>query len=142
MKKAWELGLINNHIPEEFGGTGLDVFTSCLIAEEMAWGCTGIQTALEATGLGQTPVILSGNTEQKKKYLGRCIEEPIVAAYCVTEPSAGSDVNGLKTRAVKKGDEYILNGQKMWITNGGKFQITTFFDIIFIIIILHYIGLF
>jgi alkylation response protein AidB-like acyl-CoA dehydrogenase len=67
----------------------------------------------------QTPVLIAGNAEQKKKYLGRLLEEPIVAAYCVTEPGAGSDVNGLKTRAVKKGDEYILNGQKMWITNGG-----------------------
>lgn len=64
-------------------------------------------------------VILSGNAEQKKKYLGRLIDEPLVAAYGVTEPGAGSDVNGIKTRAVKKGDEWILNGQKMWITNGG-----------------------
>lgn len=113
VKKAWELGLINNHIPADIGGTEISVLESCIIAEEMAWGCTGIQTALEATGLGQTPVILSGNAEQKKKYLGRLIDEPLVAAYCVTEPSAGSDVNGLKSRAVKKGDEYILNGQKV-----------------------------
>jgi acyl-CoA dehydrogenase len=119
VKKAWSLGLINNHIPAEYGGTDLSVLTSCVIAEEMAWGCTGIQTALEATGLGQTPVIIAGNDAQKKKYLGRLVEEPLVAAYGVTEPGAGSDVNGLKTRAVKKGDEYILNGQKMWITNGG-----------------------
>lgn len=65
------------------------------------------------------PVVLGANDELKKKYLGRLIEEPLVAAYAVTEPGAGSDVNGLKTRAVRKGDEYILNGQKMWITNGG-----------------------
>lgn len=65
------------------------------------------------------PVILSGNAEQKKKYLGRLIDEPLVAGYCVTEPGAGSDVSGIKTKAVKKGDEYIVNGQKMWITNGG-----------------------
>lgn len=67
----------------------------------------------------QMPIILSANAAQKKKYLGRLVEEPLVAAYCVTEPGAGSDVNGVKTSAVKKGDEYILNGQKMWITNGG-----------------------
>lgn len=67
----------------------------------------------------QMPIILSGNAAQKKKYLERLVEEPLVAAYCVTEPGAGSDVNGVKTSAVKKGDEYILNGQKMWITNGG-----------------------
>ncbi|XP_055844332.1 medium-chain specific acyl-CoA dehydrogenase, mitochondrial [Episyrphus balteatus] len=119
VKKAWAVGLLNNHIPTELGGLGLDVFTTCLIAEELAYGCTGIMTALEASSLGQTPVLLSGNEAQKKKYLGRLLEEPLVAAYCVTEPGAGSDVNGVRTKAVKKGDEYILNGQKMWITNGG-----------------------
>lgn len=119
VKKAWSVGLLNNHIPTELGGLGLDVFTTCLIAEELAYGCTGIMTALEASSLGQTPVLLSGNDAQKKKYLGRLLEEPLVAAYCVTEPGAGSDVNGIKTKAEKKGDEYILNGQKMWITNGG-----------------------
>ena len=119
VKKAWALGLMNNHIPQEIGGMGLDVYTACLIAEELAYGCTGIMTALEASSLGQTPIILSANEAQKKKYLGRLLEEPLVAAYCVTEPGAGSDVNGIKTRAEKKGDEYILNGQKMWITNGG-----------------------
>lgn len=63
--------------------------------------------------------MISGNDDQKKKYLGRLLEEPLVAAYCVTEPGAGSDVNGVKTRAVKKGDDWVINGQKMWITNGG-----------------------
>lgn len=65
------------------------------------------------------PVVIAGNNAQKAKYLGRLIEEPLVTAYCATEPGAGSDVNGIRTRAVKQGDEYILNGQKMWITNGG-----------------------
>ncbi|KAL3275514.1 hypothetical protein HHI36_020273 [Cryptolaemus montrouzieri] len=119
VKKAWELGLINGHIPEDIGGMNNNVFTGCLVAEELGYGCTGITTALEATGLGQMPVIIAGNQEQKKKYLGRLLEEPLVAAYGVTEPGAGSDVAGIKTRAEKKGDEWILNGQKMWITNGG-----------------------
>ncbi|KAJ1524737.1 hypothetical protein ONE63_009618 [Megalurothrips usitatus] len=119
IKKAWELGLLNNHIPADIGGMELSVFDGCLIAEEFAYGCTGVKTALEASGLGQTPVLIAGNKEQKKKYLGRLLEEPLVAAYGVTEPGAGSDVNGIKTRAEKKGDEYIVNGQKMWITNGG-----------------------
>ncbi|KAM3866160.1 medium-chain specific acyl-CoA dehydrogenase, mitochondrial [Diretmus argenteus] len=120
IKKAWELGLMNSHIPEDCGGMGLSIFESCLITEELAYGCTGIQTAIEANSLGQMPVILAGNDAQKKKYLGRMTEEPLMCAYCVTEPGAGSDVAGLKTRAVKKGDEYVVNGQKMWITNGGK----------------------
>ncbi|KAI8770994.1 medium-chain specific acyl-CoA dehydrogenase, mitochondrial [Biomphalaria glabrata] len=64
------------------------------------------------------PVILAGNEAQQKKYLGRLIEEPLMSAYCVTEPTAGSDVAGIRTRAEKKGDQYVINGQKMWITNG------------------------
>ncbi|XP_041658588.1 medium-chain specific acyl-CoA dehydrogenase, mitochondrial [Cheilinus undulatus] len=118
--KAWELGLMNGHIPQEYGGSGLSSFENCLITEELAYGCTGVQTAIEANSLGAMPIILAGNEEQKKKYLGRLVEEPLMCAYCVTEPGAGSDVAGLKTRAVKMGDEYIVNGQKMWITNGGK----------------------
>ncbi|XP_045510180.1 probable medium-chain specific acyl-CoA dehydrogenase, mitochondrial isoform X2 [Colias croceus] len=120
VKKAWEVGLMNGHVPEHCGGVGnFGVFEECLTSEEIAFGCTGIVTAIGGSGLGQTPVIIAGNKEQQKKYLGRLIEEPIVAAYCVTEPGAGSDVAGVKTKAEKKGDEWILNGQKMWITNGG-----------------------
>lgn len=120
IKKAWEIGLVNGHIPEEYGGMGLSIFDTCLITEELAFGCTGIQTAIEANSLGQMPVILAGTDEQKRKYLGRMVEEPLMCAYCVTEPGAGSDVAGIKTKAVKMGDEYVVNGQKMWITNGGK----------------------
>ncbi|KAG9264719.1 medium-chain specific acyl-CoA dehydrogenase, mitochondrial [Astyanax mexicanus] len=120
IRRAWELGLINSHIPEDCGGLGLSSFDACLITEELAYGCTGVQTAIEANSLGQMPVIIAGNDAQRKKYLGRMVEEPLMCAYCVTEPGAGSDVAGIKTRAVKKGDEYIVNGQKMWITNGGK----------------------
>merc|ERR1712131_9204 len=120
IKRAWELGLMNSHIPEDCGGMGLGIFDSCLITEELAYGCTGVQTAIEANSLGQMPVILAGNDAQRKKYLGRMTEEPLMCAYGVTEPGAGSDVAGIKTRAVKMGDEYVVNGQKMWITNGGK----------------------
>lgn len=119
IKKAHSLGLLNGHIPESCGGTGLGVLDGCVATEELAYGCTGIQTAIEANSLAEMPVILAGNKEQQKKYLGRMVEEPLMAAYCVTEPSAGSDVAGIKTRAEKKGDEYVINGQKMWITNGG-----------------------
>ncbi len=118
-RKAWEQGLMNGHIPEEYGGAGLGVFDSCLIAEEIASGCTGIGTAMEANNLAEAPVIVSGNDEQKKKFLAPMAEELIFAAYCVTEPAAGSDVAGIKTVARKVGDEYVINGQKMWITNAG-----------------------
>ncbi|KAJ1739764.1 hypothetical protein LPJ79_004705 [Coemansia sp. RSA 1821] len=120
IKQAWELGLVNTHIPSEYGGLGLGVFDTALISEQLAYGCSGIQTAIEANGLAEAPVILAANDAQKKKYLGRMSEEPLMAAYCVTEPGAGSDVAGAKTTAVKKGDKWIVNGQKMWITNGGK----------------------
>lgn len=119
IKKAWELGLINSHIPTAYGGLGMGIFDACLITEELAYGCTGIQTAIEANSLGQMPVIIAGNDAQKKKYLGRMMEQPLMCAYCVTEPGAGSDVSGIKTRAEKKGKEWVINGSKMWITNGG-----------------------
>ncbi len=117
--KAWELGLMNTHIPEEYGGMGLGSFEGCLIAEEIASGCTGIGTAMEANNLAEAPVILAGTEEQKKNFLVPMTEELKFAAYCVTEPGAGSDVAGVKTTAKKVGEEYILNGQKMWITNAG-----------------------
>jgi acyl-CoA dehydrogenase len=119
IKKAWELGLLNRHVPEFCGGTEMEALTSCVVAEELAWGCTGVSTAIGACFLAQVPLLIGGSKEQQKKFLGRMVDEPIVASYAVTEPQAGSDVNGIKTRAVKKGDEYILNGQKMWITNCG-----------------------
>ncbi|XP_041133382.1 medium-chain specific acyl-CoA dehydrogenase, mitochondrial-like, partial [Polyodon spathula] len=120
IKTAWELGLMNSHIPEKCSGIGLGIFDACLIAEEIAYGCTGVQTAIENSSLGQMSVIIAGSEQQQKKYLERMTEEPLMCAYCVTEPGAGSDVAGIKTRAERKGDEYIINGQKMWITNGGK----------------------
>merc|ERR1711936_184532 len=119
LKKAHETGLMNLHIPQEYGGMGLGVMDGCLITEKMAYGCTGIMTAIEANGLGSMPVMIAGNHEQKTKYLGRLIDEPLMCAYGVTEPGAGSDVAGIKTKAEKKGDEWVINGQKMWITNGG-----------------------
>ncbi|KAI3649674.1 hypothetical protein MP228_005306 [Amoeboaphelidium protococcarum] len=123
IKKCWELGLMNTHIPEKFGGLGLGVLDSCIITEELAYGCSGMQTAIEANSLAQAPLHVVTDPkydELKKKYLGRMTEEPLMAGYCVTEPQAGSDVAGARTMAVKKGDKWVVNGQKMWITNGGK----------------------
>jgi len=119
IKKAHEIGLVNTHIPEEYGGLGLSAFDGCLIGEELAWGCTGIGTALEANGLAQQPVILGATHDLKRKYLAPMIDEPMMAAYAVTEPGAGSDVAGMRTTAVRRGDKWILNGSKMWITNAG-----------------------
>jgi acyl-CoA dehydrogenase len=117
VRKAWEIGLMNTHVPTEYGGAGLGVLDGCLITEEFAYGCTGIATAMEANGLAAAPVIVAGNEEQKKDFLGRLTREPLFAAYCVTEPGAGSDVAGIRTSAKRVGDDYVINGEKMWITN-------------------------
>jgi acyl-CoA dehydrogenase len=123
LQKAHEVGLMNMHIPEEYGGMGLKGVDGMLIAEELAWGCSGIGTAMEANGLAEKPVILGASDFLKKKYLAPMVEptgaNPRMCAYAVTEPGAGSDVQGLKTTAVKQGDKWILNGSKMWITNAG-----------------------
>ncbi len=116
--KAWEVGLMNVELPEAYGGPGLDLLSGCLIEEEMGWGCSGIGTSLMANGLAATPVILGGSEEVKKEYLGMLMEEPKLASFCLTEPDAGSDVGGMKTRAVRKGDKYVISGSKCFITNG------------------------
>nr|CCA27878.1 mediumchain specific acylCoA dehydrogenase putative [Albugo laibachii Nc14] len=116
--KVWELGLLNTHIPERFGGIGLGALDGLVIAEELAYGCSGMATAFEGNHLASAPILVAGNDEQCKKYFGRLLEEPRKAAYCVTEPGAGSDVAALRTSAVKKGDKWVINGTKMWITNG------------------------
>ena len=119
-----------------FGDNGLEFFVvgdqllrgaalnAVLVAEEMAWGCSGIGTAMEANGLAQAPVLVSGDEALIKKYLAPMAEDlkdgrPIMCAYAVTEPGAGSDVRSLSTKAEKRGDKWILNGSKMWITNAG-----------------------
>jgi acyl-CoA dehydrogenase len=116
LRKAWEVGLMNTHIPAEYGGAGLSVLEGCLLAEEIAWGCTGIATAMEANGLAEAPVIVAGTEEQKRQWLAPMVSEFRLASYCVTEPDAGSDVAGIKSQARKVGDEYVLSGEKMWIT--------------------------
>src|SRR6184192_1041600 len=119
IEKAWEVGLMNTHIPEEYGGPGLDYLSGCIIEEEMGWGCSGIGTSLMCNGLATAPIAIGGSEETKKKYLGMLTEEPKLASFCLTEPDAGSDVSGMRTTAVKMGDEYVINGSKCFITNGG-----------------------
>ena len=119
LKQAWEVGLMNTHISAEDGGLELGAVDGILIAEELAWGCTGIGTAMEANGLAQQPVILGGSQALRRKYLAPMTEQYSLCAYAVTEPGAGSDVQALSTTAVKQGDKYLLNGNKMWITNAG-----------------------
>ena len=116
-KDAWEIGLVNPVVPVEYGGNGMGELENAMLTEELAYGCTGIQTSITANVLALTPIKLGGNEEQKKKYLGRLTAEPVMASYATSEPDAGSDVAGLKTRFTKVGDDYVLSGQKCWITN-------------------------
>ncbi len=119
LRKAHEIGLMNTHVPEEYGGMGLHALDGIIIAEELAYGCSGIGTAMEANGLAQQPVILGASDELKRKYLAPMTGTFGLCAYAVTEPGAGSDVQGMKTSAVQQGDKWIINGSKMWITNAG-----------------------
>ena len=119
INKAWEVGLMNSHLPAEYGGVGASYLDGCLIGEELARGCAAIATTLGANDLAATPVLLGGSDEIKKQYLGMLSEAPKLASFCLTEPDAGSDVSGMKTTATKKGDEYVINGSKCFITNGG-----------------------
>jgi acyl-CoA dehydrogenase len=118
--KAHEVGLMNPHIPEELGGAGLGGFDGTLIGEELCWGCSGIGTSIVANILGALPVLLAGTEEQKRQWLAPLLEEPILCSFALTEPGAGSDVSGIQTTAVRKGDDYVLNGSKMFITNAGQ----------------------
>ncbi len=112
-----ELGLINPTVPSEYGGAGLGELDNALIAEQLAYGCTGIQTSMLANTLALTPIKLAGSEAQKTKYLGMLTAEPVFASYCTTEPTGGSDVAGLRMRFEKHGDDFVLNGEKCWITN-------------------------
>lgn len=116
-KAAWELGLIGAVIPEAYGGAGISELEHAILTEELAYGCTGIQTSITATVLAATPLIVAGNEEQKKEYLGRITSDGVYAAYAITEPAAGSDAAGIQCKAVQQGDEWVLDGQKMFITN-------------------------
>jgi len=117
--KAHELGLMNLHVPAEYGGLELSTFDGILIGEETNWGCSGMGTAIGANGLGSGPVIIAGTDDQKAKWLPPLLDEPILCSFGLSEPEAGSDVAKLKTTAVRRGDEYVLNGSKTFITNAG-----------------------
>jgi alkylation response protein AidB-like acyl-CoA dehydrogenase len=111
------------YIPEEYGGFGGGVLEMSIVMEELSRGCAGIALAFGATGLGTYPIILYGSEEQKRKYLPDVAAGKKLAAFGLTEANAGSDAGGIETTAVRDGDQYILNGTKQWITNGGEAEI-------------------
>lgn len=127
LKKAHALGLLNLTISDAYGGGGLGWLESCIVGEEFAAACAGVTTAANASELALTPIELAASEEQKKKFIAPIARDGGLAAFCVTEPGAGSDVAAMRTRATQQGDEYILNGTKHFITNGDVAQTLTVF---------------
>jgi len=114
--KALEVGLLNLAVPTEFGGSGLGCFDVCLVSEQLAWGCAGIASMLTLNSVVIDALLCGANAEQQRKYFARLLNGEF-GAYCATEPGAGSDVAGMRTRAIKHGNDYLINGSKIWISN-------------------------
>ncbi len=125
--KFREAGIFQALFEAEHGGLGMGLMASIIVAEEIAYGCLGVGTAMLATKLGALPIEVGGTDEQKKKWLTPLSSGEQIAAFGLTEPNAGSDVPALRTTAVKKGDKYILNGTKQWISGAGQADIYTVF---------------
>ncbi|HMK76748.1 MAG TPA: acyl-CoA dehydrogenase family protein [Thermodesulfobacteriota bacterium] len=120
VKISAEAGLMGVSMPEEYEGFGGGILEYCLVAEELSRVCLGIATSIVASGLGAMPILLFGNPEQKKKYIPDIAKGKKLAAFGLTEADAGSDAGAIRTTATRKGDGYVLNGTKQWITNGGE----------------------
>ncbi len=125
--KAVAAGLWALAVPEEHGGVSLDAVTTCLINEELAWGCAGIATSIGGNALGSYPILLAGTQAQKEEFLRPLVEKGGMAAFALTEPNAGSDVSSLSTTARREGNEYVLKGNKCFITNGGLAEVYSVF---------------
>jgi butyryl-CoA dehydrogenase len=125
MKVIAQSDLFGVYIEEKYGGMGGGILELCLATEEFSKGCAGIAICYSASALGTYPIILAGSEEQKKKYLPVIAKGEKLAAFGLTEPAAGSDASALQTTAEKKGDHYVLNGLKHFITNGGDADIYT-----------------
>src|SRR6202167_1689786 len=117
-QKAWDAGLINFGVPKELGGPGLNILETCLIQEELNYGCSGISNSFSANDLATLPLLIAGSDEQKRTYLGGLIEKLGFCAFALTEPGAGSDVAAMSTTYRRDGDAFVLNGTKHFISNG------------------------
>jgi acyl-CoA dehydrogenase len=127
VQKAYDEGIINGAIPKEYGGAGHSSFEGCLASEELGAACSGIGICIDANNLALTPLLVGGSDALKKKIFGRLVEARGLAAFCLTEPEAGSDAGAVKTTAVRNGDVYVINGQKRFITNGKQALFHTVF---------------
>jgi len=127
MRLLAQQGLMGIWVPEAYGGTDMGALAVSLVAEEIAWACAATATNWGATPLGGYPIVLAGTEEQKRRYLPRLAAGEILAAYSLSEPGAGSDAASLTTTAVRKGDRYVLNGTKLWCSNGSNAGVITLF---------------
>jgi acyl-CoA dehydrogenase len=127
IKKAWEQGLLNSAIPKKYGGPGRGLLDACIVVEEISSACPGIATSVFDNNLGAEPIIIGGNEEQKSRILGELTKEFKLIAFATSEPTMGSDVAGMKCKAEKDGNDFILNGAKFWVTNGGFADYVTVF---------------
>jgi acyl-CoA dehydrogenase len=119
MRKAFEVGFLTCTVPAEYGGVGLSEVDTAIVSEELAWGCAGMYTTMMANSLAFTPILLFGTEEQKKRLFAPFLKSMAFASYCLTEREAGSDTSAIKTTARKDGSDFIINGSKCFITNGG-----------------------
>jgi acyl-CoA dehydrogenase len=118
VNKGRDLGLVNLNIPLEYGGPGANVLEETIVSEELAYGCSGISTAMSVNNLSSLPILIGGTEQQKEYWLGqRMAGNGDLAAYCVTEPGAGSNVAGIQTRAERRNGHYVVNGSKIFISN-------------------------
>jgi alkylation response protein AidB-like acyl-CoA dehydrogenase len=127
LKLLGQQGLMGLHIPEEYGGSDAGVLAFCLAAEEVAWACAATSTIFLVQNLGAYPLLLAGNAEQKRRFLPRLATGEITAAFSLSEPGSGSDAVAMQCAAVKKRDRYVLNGSKMWVTNGSHAGVISLF---------------
>ena len=130
VKKAYDEGIMNGLMSKEYGGNGFNLFEGAIASEELGFGCIGTGISIDANTLALTPLYVAASEEQKKHWFGRLVEEKAVAGYCLTEPNAGSDVQGIKTTAIKKGDKYVINGHKRFITNAEVSTVLTVFALV------------
>lgn len=123
IKLLAEKGLFGVHVPEEYGGAGSDMVSHVLVVEEIASVCASTSVTLSTQALAIAPFLIGGTENQKKKYVTKLAQGKVLGSVGITEPGAGSDVSSIKTTAVQKGDDYIINGQKVFITNAGESEI-------------------
>jgi alkylation response protein AidB-like acyl-CoA dehydrogenase len=127
LKLLGQQGLMGLHVPEAYGGAAAGSLAFCLAAEEVAWACAATSTVFLVQNLGGYPIIFAGTEDQKRRYLPRIASGEITAAFSLSESGAGSDAAGMQCAAVRKGDRYVVNGSKMWVTNGSHAGVITVF---------------